>query len=113
MKTVLWISRHNLTDAQYKGLEQFCEGPIRCIHRRENVSSILQLSDDIARADVIAAVLPLPLLAELYTTALGKPILIERAQRTLIPNPGGEPTVRFEHGGWLLINQLVLTTTPA
>lgn len=111
MKTILWISRHSLTEAQRKGLEQFSGGPIRCIHRGENIGSIFQLADDIAEADIIAAVLPLPLLAELYTKALGKPVLIESARRTLIPNPNGEPSVRFEHGGWLLINRLVLETT--
>lgn len=112
-KTVLWISRHSLTPEQTAELERFCAGPFRLIHRTETIGDIGTLADDIAHADVLAAVLPPHLLAQLVSAAAGKPVLMEQSQRRLVPNAAGEPSVIFTHGGWLRIRQMVLETEPA
>lgn len=113
MKTVLWISRHSLTPEQTAELEQFCGGPFHLRHCSESISEIGAIADDIADADVLAAVLPPHLLAQLVRSASGKPVLIEQSQRRLTPNATGEPSVIFSHGGWLRIRQMVLETEPA
>ena len=111
--TVLWISRHCLTPEQTAGLERFCGGPFRLLHRSETIQDIGALSRDIANADVLAAVLPPPLLAQLVATASGKPVLIEQCQRRLKPNAAGELSVIFTHGGWLRVRKMVFETEPA
>ena len=111
--TVLWISRHCLTPEQTAGLERFCGGPFRLLHRSETIQDIGTLSQDIANADVLAAVLPPHLLAQLVAADSGKPVLIEQSRRQLVPNASGEPSVLFSHGGWLRIRQMVLETEPA
>ena len=113
MKTILWISRHSLTPEQTAELEQFCGGPFHLRHRSESISEIGAIADDIAHADVLAAVLPPHLLAQLVSTAAGKPVLIAQCQRRLKPNAAGELSVIFTHGGWLRVRKMVFETEPA
>lgn len=108
MKTVLWISRHNLVPKQVYGLECLCGGPFRLIQHRENVEDIAELLPDIRQADIVAAVLPVHLLAQLKTVAMDTPVLLDQTNRELIPNPGGEPLTRYSHGGWKEIAALEL-----
>lgn len=112
MKNVLWISRHALSDAQREGLEQVCAGPFRLHWWRENVEDIAQLRQAVEAADVIAAVLPLHLMAELTAMAGERPVLISQAVRTLIPRDDGEADVRFTHGGWQQVRRLELKLEP-
>lgn len=112
MKHVLWISRHNLTAQQTKGLEAFCGGPFCLEQWQDTVEQPELLRPAIARADVIAAVLPVHLLAALVELAGDKPVLVDIAQRTLLPGIQ-EPDVAFSHGGWQRVAQLELKLVPA
>lgn len=112
MKTVLWISRHVLSDDQRAGLEQVCGGPIELIWWRDNVEELAELAEAVARADVIAAVLPVHLLAGLTAMAADKPVLIDLARRTLVPTGGAEEAAFFGHGGWQRIRRLELELEP-
>jgi hypothetical protein len=110
MKSVLWISRHNFTPAQYADLERICGEKLEVQHHAANVEDLNDLRTEIAAADVICAVLPIHLLAELRQMAGDdKPVLIAQAVRTLIPaTDGGEPRVVFAHGGWQRVTRLEL-----
>lgn len=112
MKTVLWISRHVLTDAQRAGLERLCGGEFRLSWWKDNVEDIGALAPAVAEADVIAAVLPIHLLARLVELAGAKPVLVDLARRTLIPTGGPEAAASFAHGGWQRIRRLELELEP-
>lgn len=112
MKRVLWISRHELTGAQRAGLEAYCGTDVSLRWWRENVEQMAALASAIREADVIAAVLPVHLLAELVREAGDRPVLIEEARRSLLPGGGGEVTVRFSHGRWQRVVRLELELVP-
>ena len=112
MKTVLWISRHVLSDDQRTGLERLCGGSFKLIWWKENVEDLADLMPAAEAADVIAAVLPIHLLARLVAMADGKPVLIDLARRTLVPTGSPEAETRFAHGGWQRIRRLELLLEP-
>lgn len=113
MKKVLWISRHRLSEEQMAGLETICGGSFAIQWWQENVEAMRELAEAVAAADVIAAVLPLELLAELVAMAGPRPVVIAKAKRVLVPTDGPEPAVRFTHGGWQRIKRLELELEPA
>lgn len=106
MMRVLWISRHLLDERQLAGLKRFCGGTVDLRCWKDNVEDPAALADAVADADVIAAVLPIHLLAGLMELAGDRPVLVPVARRTLIPSADGEPVVRFAHGGWQRIRRL-------
>lgn len=108
MKKVLWISRHMLTPEQHRGLEKLCSGCFELIWWKENVEDLDALTPALASADLIAAVLPIHLLARLTAMVSRKPVLISLARRTLVDNGGVEAEIRFAHGGWQRIRKLEL-----
>ena len=108
MQKILWISRHVLTDDQRAGLERLCGGAFELVWWKENVEDLQLLASAAEAADMIAAVLPVHLLARLMAMFPGKPVLIDLAQRTLVSTGGPEAAVRFSHGGWQRIRRLEL-----
>ena len=112
MKKILWISRHILSDAQWAGLERLCGETFELIWWKENVEDLAVLAPAVAAADVIAAVLPVHLLARLVAMADGKPVLIDLARRTLVSCDGPEDATLFAHGGWQRIRRLELELEP-
>lgn len=64
MKTVLWISRHEMTDAQRADLERIMEGPVRLLPWRNTVRDVSALVPAVERSDAVAAVFPPGLMAE-------------------------------------------------
>ena len=113
MKRVLWISRHVLTEEQMTGLKRYCRDEIELICRNETVENMEELLPDIEEADVIAAVLPIHLLAQLVKIAGERPVLIAMANRTLVPGTGREPEVQFAHHAWRRVARLELQLEPA
>jgi hypothetical protein len=113
MKRVLWISRHFLTRDQLVDLERFCGGKVTLTFWQENVEELADLADAIEEAQVIAAVLPIHLLAQLVEIAGEKPVLISMAKRVVIPVAGGEAMTHFTHSGWQRIKKLELALEPA
>lgn len=106
MRTVLWISRHALSFEQREDLERICRGPFFIRQIQETVENIVSLAPAIAEADVIAAVLPTQLLADLAAASAGKPVLVEKCIRTIIPQTSGEPKTIFRHGSWMQVAKL-------
>lgn len=111
MKQILWISRHTLTPQQLTSLETFCGGPFRLTLWQESVEQPGLLRSAIEQADVIAAVLPVHLLAAVVEMAGSKPVLVEIANRKLVPGDG-EPSVVFSHGGWHRVARLDVELVP-
>ena len=112
MKNVLWISRHVLSQEQRAGLERLYGARIELIWWKENVEDLAALAPAVAKADVIAAVLPLHLLSRLVAMADGKPVLVDLARRTLLSTDGPEAAARFAHGGWQRIRRLEVELEP-
>lgn len=113
MKYILWISRHQLTREQLDGLRTFCGGDFSLEQWENTVEDLAALREAVARADVIAAVLPVQLLAGLVAMAGGKPVLVDTAVRTLLPGDGPEPQVCFSSGGWQRVLRLEVELAPA
>ena len=111
LKSVLWISRHVLSPEQRGSLEGLYGG-FELVWWKENVEDVGALAAAVADADVIAAVLPIHLLAALVAMAPDKPLLIDLALRTLVPTDGPEYATRFAHGGWHRIRRLELELEP-
>jgi hypothetical protein len=101
-----------LTPEQKAGLDRFCGCEVCVRWWQENVADICELNSVIEEVDVIAAVLPIHLLAQLVQSAQMKPVLIGIAKRTLVSTGDSEPMVRFSHGGWQKVAKLELELAP-
>lgn len=116
MKTVLWISRHEMTAAQRQDLDRALGSPVLLRPWRDTVRDLTALKPEIDRADVIAAVLPPELLAELLALAAGKPVLRAVSSREptgkLRLSPAGtpEPEFAFVHLFWEQILRIEIRT---
>lgn len=100
MTNILWISRHALSTEQLDDLRRIY-GEIAVTQHADNVARVANLHSEIAAADVIAAVLPINLLADLLRAAGDKPVIRARMRRTLVPaTEGGEPTAVMHHEAW-------------
>lgn len=75
MKTVLWISRHEMTPTQRADLERALQDSVCLDCWPDTVQSLSALTDRILQADAVAAVLPMHLLAELVNMVPDKPVL--------------------------------------
>lgn len=95
-----------MTSEQLEDLERICRGPVSIRQIQETVEEIASLAPAIAEADVIAAVLPTQLLADLTAASAGKPILVEKCIRTVVPQENGEPKTIFRHGCWMQVSKL-------
>lgn len=116
MKTVLWISRHEMTDAQRADLERIMEGPVRLLPWRDTVRDVSVLVPAVKRSDAVAAVLPLELMARLLRLAEGRPVLQAVSERRptgglrTAPEGGSEPEFAFVHRCWQQVLRLELET---
>ena len=112
MKTVLWVSRHEMTADQLADLERIMGGDVRLLPWRDTVEDVSQLAPAVAEADAVAAVLPPKMLAELLKLAAGRPVLQavswRRPTGQLRPVPGGgsEPEFAFVHRCWQQVLRL-------
>lgn len=106
MKTVLWISRHEMTGPQRADLERVLGGPVWLVAWRETVTELQRLAPLVEASDAVAAVLPPELLGELLRLAGKRPVLRAIAGRvatgrTLTLADGRrEPEFDFVHRGW-------------
>ena len=105
-KTVLWISRHTMTPDQLAELERGLGGPAELIPWRETVEDPAQLLPSIRRADAVAAVLPLEVMARLLPLVGERPLLVARSGRIptgrilTLPDGRQEAEFAFVHRGW-------------
>lgn len=116
MKTVLWISRHKMTDSQRNDLERILGESYEIDQWEETITEISTLASRIEKADVIAAVLPPVMLSELMSIVGDKPVIQavsgrKRTEKTLInANGTEEPEFMFVHLYWEQIIKLVIET---
>ena len=116
MKNVLWVSRHEMTDAQLADLERIMEGPVRLLPWRDTVRDVSALTPAVEQADAVAAVLPPELTARLLRLAGGKPVLQAVSRRLptgrtrVTPQGGQEPEFAFVHDCWQQVLRLEIET---
>ena len=116
MKTVLWISRHEMTAAQAADLERIMGGPVHLLPWRDTVRDVSVLAPLVEEADAVAAVLPLELMARLLKLAGEKPVLQAVSERRptgrtrATPEGGSEPEFAFVHRCWQQLVRLELET---
>ena len=106
MKTVLWISRHEMTGAQLADLERSLGDAVYLLPWRESVTDLRALAPLIASSDAVAAVLPPDLLSQLLAESGGRPVLRaisgrEPTGRVLrLPDGRSEAEYSYVHLGW-------------
>ena len=116
MKTVLWVSRHEMTGAQLADLERIMGGPVRLLPWRDTVRDVSALVPTVEQADAVAAVLPPELMARLLRLAEGKPVLQAVSRRLptgrtrATPQGGQEPEFVFVHDCWQQVLRLEIET---
>ncbi len=81
IKTILWISRHEMTGEQLTELEQIMGGPVRLIIWRDTVHKLAALAPAMEGCDAVAAVLPPELWPGLLQLAGDIPVLRAAAER--------------------------------
>lgn len=116
MKKVLWISRHQMTEDQIADLKRALQDDIDITAYTETVKSIVPLLNYIDDADVICAVLPVSLLAEVKA-AVGEKMLLQSVSGRMPTgkwyiNDEGKPEKEFKfvHLYWEQIEELVVRT---
>lgn len=118
MKQVLWISRHQMTPEQFADLERALGGPVRLQCWTDTVEDLRQLLPAIKQADILAAVLPPPMLAGLLRMAGGRPVLqavsARRPTGRLLRLADGrsEPEFAYVHARWEQLLRLEIETRP-
>ena len=116
MKRVLWISRHEMTEFQLKDLARVLGDEVELVTWKDTVTDLAELMPELRRADAVAAVLPVRLLAELVAAAGKKPVFQSWAARTptgrMLELADGrrEAEMQFRHLGWEQILRLELET---
>lgn len=116
MKRVLWISRHQMTEFQQKDLARLLEDEVELVTWKDTVTDLAELMPELHRADAVAAVLPVRLLAELVAAAGETPVFQSWAARTptgrILELADGrrEAEMQFRHLGWEQILRLELET---
>ena len=103
MKKVLWISRHQMTEAQFKDLERALGDEVSLLNWTETVTELAALRPWLEQADVVAAVLPPELFSQLLQAA-AKRVPTGRVYRNA--NGAAEAEFRFVHAGWQQILKL-------
>lgn len=112
---ILWLSRHDLTPDQMEGLKKIYGQDLTVDHWKDHIDTIDDILPSIEKADAVAAVLPMELLADLVKVCRtsGKDVLVAKAKWAPVPNPdGGEPKFAFIHDGWQRVGRLELELAP-
>ena len=118
MKTVLWISRHEMTAEQLTDLERVLGGPVRLLPWRDTVRSLSEIAPFLNACDAVAAVLPPELLSKLLSMAGQKPVLWSVSHRVptgktiTLPDGRQEREFTFAHARWEQILRLEIAVRP-
>ncbi len=118
MKTILWISRHQMTAVQAADLGQCLGEDFVLLPWKDTVTNLADLEPLIRSADVIGAVLPVEMLAQLVELAGEKPVIQAVSKRLptgtirTLPDGRQEEEFLFVHGGWRVIRELRFHSEP-
>ena len=116
MKTVLWISRHTMTDQQLADLGRVMDSPVYIVPWQKTVSDPKELLPELEVCDVIAAVLPPLQLSQLLKLAGGKPLLravmdrIPTGKAVVTASGTEEPEFASVYLGWEQILKVEIVT---
>lgn len=116
MKKVLWISRHQMTEEQLSDLIAVLGDEAELTQWENTVKNADELKDAIEAADVICAVLPTTLLADVKAAAGDRPLLqsvsgrVATGRTRVSENGSREQEFRFVHLYWEEIVELKIRT---
>lgn len=118
VKSILWFSRHNMTDAQVDDLKRIFGSDIAIHHVTANAASWKDVVEAGANDDVLAVVLPPALLADLTNPRNNnKPVIRSIANRVTtgkqVVNPATgklEDEFKFVHAGWERVLKIEVVT---
>lgn len=102
---VFWFSRHKLTPEQIEGLKTYLctDDELEIDHVSQTVKTAEELFALTPKdADVIAVVLPIPILAEYFKLLDGSEILLPRSKRVLKE----DGSVEFVYDGWEVVTDI-------
>ncbi len=109
MKTVLWISRHQMTADQFDDLERIMGDSVQIEQWADTIrdsDALHDLLSDIDHIDAFAVVLPPELLQETLKAAGNKPVIRAVSERVpsgrivTLPDGRKEREFRFKHVCW-------------
>ena len=118
VKSILWFSRHNMTDAQLADLKRIFGDHITVHHVTANAASFKDVLEAGKDDDVLAVVLPPALLADLTNPRNNtKPVIRAIANRVptgkQVINPATgklEDEFKFVHAGWEKVVKIKVVT---
>ena len=118
VKSVLWFSRHNMTEDQINDLKRIFGSDITIHHVSPNASSVRDVLEAGKDDDVLAVVLPPALLADLTNPRNNvKPVIraianrVPTGQQVINPATGKlEDEFKFEHAGWERVIKIEVVT---
>ena len=118
VKSVLWYSRHNMTDDQVKDLQRIYGSDVEIHHVTANASSFKDVLEAGKEDDVLAVVLPPALLADLTNPRNNvKPVIraianrVATGKRVINPATGKEEDeYKFVHAGWERVVKIEVVT---
>ena len=118
VKSILWFSRHNMTDDQINDLKRIFGSDITINHVSANAASWRDVVEAGADDDVLAVVLPPALLADLTNPRNNqKPVIRAIANRVptgkQVVNPATgklEDEFKFVHAGWEKVLKIEVVT---
>ena len=118
VKSILWFSRHNMTDAQLADLKRIFGDHITVHHVTANAASFKDVLEAGKDDDVLAVVLPPALLADLTNPRNNtKPVIRAIANRVAtgkqVVNPATgklEDEFKFVHAGWERVLKIEVVT---
>ena len=118
VKSVLWFSRHNMTEDQIDDLKRIFGSDVTIHHVSANAASWKDVVEAGANDDVLAVVLPPALLADLTNPRNNqKPVIRAIANRVATGNQVINPATgkledefKFEHAGWERVIKIEVVT---
>ena len=101
-KTVLWVSRHQMTPDQAAALG--IDENTKIVQIDKTLKNMYEIQDEIKNADVVAVVAPVGLQQQALKIAEGRPVVTAVSDR--IPQPDGSYKFQFNH--WDKINSITI-----
>lgn len=113
---VLWLSRHVMTEDQVIGLKRIY-GDVEINHISSQVTTAQEVVELGKECDVLAVVLPMPILADLVNPHNNsKPVIRAKSKRVAIgkelnlANNQMEQKYMFQHDGWEKVIKVEVVT---
>ena len=116
MKRVLWISRHQMTPFQVQDLVRGIDDDVEISTYDKTVQDVNELEEAIEASDLVAAVLPMEKMMELFHVVGDRPLIqavsgrVETDQWIELEDGRKERKYLFEHLYWQQIMKCEIVT---